>query len=198
MGDSFLNYVRILHDKVITPLQHHTDKELLLLIQQGQRGAFNEVYERYWQKLYMVTVKRIKSSDEAKDLVQDLFFSLWTKRETLSVNSSLSAYLFAAIKYKIINYIEANIVKRDYINSLDKAVIDYDNSTREKIAYNDLDSFLQTGINTLSPKVREVFQLSRQENLSINEIAERLQVSHQTVKNQISKALKTLRIHLYS
>lgn len=146
----------------------------------------------------MVAAKKIRSGDEAKDLVQDLFVSLWLKRETLIVNTSLSAYLFTAIRYKVINYIEANIVKQDYVDSLDKAVIDYDNSTREKIACNELESLLQTGINTLSPKVREVFELSRKEHLSVNEIAEKLQVSHQTVKNQISKALKTLRVHLYS
>lgn len=171
---------------------------MLLLIRQGERQAFHEIYERYWQKLYRVAAKKIRSGDEAKDLIQDLFVSLWLKRETLVVNTSLSAYLFTAIKYKVINYIEANIVKQDYVNSLDKAVIDYDNSTREKIVCNDLESLLQTGIDTLSPKVREVFELSRKEHLSVNEIAEKLKVSHQTVKNQISKALKTLRLHLYS
>jgi RNA polymerase sigma-70 factor (ECF subfamily) len=170
--------------------------ELVSLMRQGNRLAFNEIYERYWLKLYILAMQRLQSKDDAKDLVQDLFFSLWMKRETLVINTSLSSYLFTAIKYKVINHIESRIVKGNYLNSLNKALIDYDNSTNEKIISRDLEQFIDSGINHLSPKVKEVFELSRKENLSINEIAEKLNISDQTVKNQLSKALKILKVHL--
>lgn len=182
--------------KSIKSLQHHTEAELLELMQQGSRLAFNEIYERFWFKLFSIAAKRINSRDDAKDLVQDLFFSLWMKRHSIVISTSLSAYLFSAIKYKIINNIESRMVKENYLDSLNKAVIDYDNSTHDTIINSDLEHSLDIGINQLSPKVKEVFVLSRKENLSINEIAERLNLSDQTVKNQISKAIRILRIHL--
>jgi RNA polymerase sigma-70 factor (family 1) len=172
------------------------DSELTYLLCDGNREAFNEIYERYWLKLYRASIKRIKSSDDAKDIVQDLFISLWMKRETLVINRSLSSYLYTAIKYKVINHIEANIVKNNYLNSLNKAVMDYDNSTYETIDFQDMEKLLDSGINNLTPKVKEVFELSRKKHLSVNEIAQKLNVSDQTIKNQISKALKSLRVHL--
>jgi RNA polymerase sigma-70 factor, Bacteroides expansion family 1 len=181
---------------MITSLNHHSESELIALMKQGRREAFNEIYGRYWLKLYIAAVKRLRSKDDAKDIVQDLFISLWTKRETLIINSSLSCYLFTAIKYKVINHIQSNIVKRNYLDSLNDALRDYDNSTHEIISKNDLEVFINSKVEHLSPKVKEVFELSRKENLSINEIAEKLHTSDQTVKNQLSKALKILKIHL--
>lgn len=146
----------------------------------------------------MIAVKKIYSEEVAKDLVQDLFVSIWLRRSTININTSLTFYLLKAIKYKVINYIESNIVKRNYINSLDKAIMDYDNSTSETIVCNDLEQFIESGINGLSPKVKVVFELSRKENLTVMEIAEKLNVSEQTVKNQISTAIRTLRLHLHN
>ena len=165
-------------------------------MKQGSREAFDEIYNRYWLKLFVVAGKRIRSKDDAKDLVQDLFFSLWMKRERLMVDTSLSSYLFSAIKYKVINYVESNVVKGDYLKSLDKALVDYDNSTDEAILSRDLEQFINLEIDNLSPKVREIFELSRRQNFSVKEIAEKLNLSDQTVKNQISKALKILRLHV--
>ncbi len=165
-------------------------------MKQDHRYAFNEIYERYWLNLYLSAFKRLKSRDDSKDLVQDLFFSLWLKRHSLLISNSLSSYLFTAVKYKVINHIESNIVKGAYLDSLDKALIEYDNSTNEMIISRDLEEFIDVGINKLSPKMKEVFELSRRENLTINQIADRLNISEQTVKNQISKALKILRLHV--
>ncbi len=169
---------------------------MLALIKEGDREAFNEIYERYWIKLYKKAFDRIKSSDEAEDMIQDLFIDLWMKRETLIINISLSAYLFTAIKYKVINYIEANIVRHSYLQSLNKAKIDCDDATNESIVYMDMERWMNSEIQKLPPKVKRVFELSRQENLTIKEIAKKLDVSDQTVKNQIGKALKTLKVHL--
>ena len=181
---------------MITSLNQHSESKLIALMKQGRREAFNEIYERYWFKLYIAAFKRLKSRDDAKDIVQDLFISFWIKRDTLVINSSLSSYLFAAIKYKVINHIQSNIVKRNYLDSLNEAAVDYDNSTHEIISKNDLEVFINSKVAHLSPKVKEVFELSRKDTLSISEIAEKLHTSDQTVKNQLSKALKILKIHL--
>lgn len=158
--------------------------------------AFHEIYERYWLRLYTSAFKRVRSKEDAKDLVQDLFVSLWTKRHTMVISTSLSSYLFTAVKYKVINHIESNIVKGTYLKSLEIAASRYDNSTSETIINQDLEQFAHLAISKLSPKMRQVFELSRRENLSVNEIADRLNISEQTVKNQISKALKILRMRM--
>jgi len=181
---------------MIKSLNHHSESALIALMKQGRREAFNEIYERYWLKLYLAAFRRLKSRDDAKDIIQDFFISFWMKRDTLNISSSLSSYLFAAIKYKVINHIQSNIVKRNYLNSLNGPLLDYDNSTNDFIAKNDLEGFIDLKVAHLSPKVKEVFELSRKENLSIHEIAERLHTSDQTVKNQLSTALKILKIHL--
>jgi RNA polymerase sigma-70 factor (family 1) len=175
---------------------HYTDSELLELIRNDDRKAFNEIYNRYWLKLYKTACRKINSTDEAEDMVQDVFFGLWKKRKTLAIQHSLAAYFGAAIQYKIINHIAANIVKRRYIQSLNQAEIDYDNLTCETINFNDTEKLMNLGLNKLPPQVRKVFELSRKENVSINEIALKFEVSHQTVKNQISKAIKILKVHL--
>lgn len=165
-------------------------------MKQDDRHAFNEIYDRYWLKLYLSAFKRLRAKDESKDLVQDLFLTLWLKRHSLLINTSLSSYLFVAVKYRVINCIESNIVRGTYLKSLNRAAMEWDNSTHEAIIGHDLEQVIDSGINRLSPKMKEVFELSRKENLSINEIADRLNISEQTVKNQISKALKILRLHV--
>lgn len=175
---------------------HYTDSGLLELIKNDDRDAFNELYDRYWLKLYKMACRKISSKDEAEDMVQDVFVGFWKKRKTLALQHSLSSYFGAAIRYRIINHIAANIVKRKYLQSLNQAEIDYDNLTCETINFNDTEKLINVGINKLPPQVRKVFELSRKENISINDIASKFEVSNQTVKNQISKAIKILKVHL--
>lgn len=177
-------------------LSRHTESELLSMMKDGSSEAFDEIYERYWLKLYAEAFKRLRSEDDAKDLVQDLFITLWEKKEILVVTKSLGAYLFTSIKHRVLNFIAANAVKGNYLDSLSATIADYDNSSYERIISDDLQVFIDQRINDLSPRVKEVFLLSRNENLSVKEIATKLNVSDQTVKNQLTKALKDLRVGL--
>ncbi|CAN5525040.1 RNA polymerase sigma-70 factor [soil metagenome] len=175
---------------------HLEEPELIDLIKKGNRKAFEEIYERYWFKLYKISIQRIKSTEDAKDLVQDLFISFWLKKEILEINTSFSSYLHTALKYKIINYIESNLVKSNYLSSLSKTFSNSEDHITEELYHKELQNILESGINNLSPKVKEVFELSRNEQMSISDIAKKYNVSQQTVKNQISKALKSLRVHV--
>lgn len=174
----------------------YTDEELTCLLNKGDREAFNEIYNRYWEYLYRFAVKKVGDKSQAEDLIQDLFVSIWEKRDTLLVNASLRGYLFSALKFKIINFYESSKVKQKHIDSLKTLLASFDHTTGNTIICNDIENHLEIGLNKLSPKVRLVFQLSRYENLSQDEIAKKLDISKQTVKNQMSKALKVLREHL--
>lgn len=181
--------------KGINPFNQLKEPELIRLIKQGNQDAFKVIYEKYWKKLYGVALLRMTRAD-AKDIVQEVFISLWMKRENLIITNSLSSYLYTAIKYKIINYFESNLVKNNYLNSLHKAAIEFENSTNEIINVKDLEQIIESSNKNLTPKVKEVFELSRNDNLSNHEIAQKLNVSDQTVRNYISIALKSLKIHL--
>lgn len=168
---------------------------MIALIRKGSVEAFDVIYERYWLKLYTEAVKRVRSEDDAKDLVQDLFINIWEKREKIEIRNSLAAYLFAAVRNRILNYIKANIVKGNYLDSLGEAIYRYDHAPDEQIILDDMKGLLDQGMNRLPPRVKEVFVLSRDENLSIREIAEKLSLSDQTVKNQLTKAVNHLRLY---
>ena len=168
----------------------------MALLKKGDRDAFNCIYEKYWEGLFLCALKKLDEKEEAEDLIQDLFVSIWMKREDYEINSSLKAYLFTALKYKIINHFEFKRVRRKHMATLKVAFDELDNGTSNKILADEVERRLEGGVNKLSPKVKLVYQLSREENLSLDEIAEKLTVSKQTVKNQISKALKVLKAHL--
>lgn len=162
----------------------------------GDTDAFEEIYDRYWEKLLAAAVKRIHSEEDAKDIVQDLFILLWERRESLVIQKSLGAYLYTAIKHRVINYVKANVSKGDYLSTLASAIAAYENSPDEQVMSGDLEAFINDRIDQFSPRIKEVFLLSRNENLSVKEIATRLQVSDQTVKNQLTKAVKDLRLYI--
>src|SRR6187551_1389727 len=91
----------------------YSDEGLLKLLRQQELGAFEEIYLRYWKKLYSAAYKRVQLREVSEELVQDIFTSLWANREILNVET-LSAYLFSAIKYKVINHLEKEMSRRMY------------------------------------------------------------------------------------
>ncbi|WP_158857573.1 RNA polymerase sigma-70 factor [Lunatibacter salilacus] len=169
---------------------------MLILINKGDREAFNEIYQRYWLNLLQIAVRKVSVQEEAEDIIQDLFVSIWIKRHSLHIHTTLKAYLFSALKYKIINLYESKCVRKNYSSYVSANCKRHDNTTEEMVVYNEVQREFEIGLEKLSPKVKHVFLLSRNDNLSISEIAERLDISQQTVKNQISKALRMLKAHL--
>lgn len=163
---------------------------------QSDREAFDQIYERYWEKLFLFLVKVIKNEDEAKDLVQEIFVSLWIRREKLQHIHSLSAYLHTAAKYKGLSYIQANITKNSYIESLTEFLSQADYSPDEYMAAKELEETVARRVEELPSKMRLVYSLSRTEGLSHKQISERLEISDKTVKKQINNALNQIRLVL--
>ncbi len=142
-------------------------------------------------------MRRTNSSDAAFEITQDIFVSLWQRRTEIVFNTSLSGYLYASVRYKIIRYINSNRVKEDYYsNFLAYNQLQYDNSNEESVNLRELEVAVEKVIIELPPKCREIFRMSRYQNMSIKEISQKLNISHKTVENQLTKALKHLRISL--
>lgn len=171
----------------------HTDEELFVLLRTGDHIAYKQIFERFYGVLYLHALKILRDEDEAKDIVQELFEMLWRKKESLILNSSLSAYLYAATRNMILNLIEHRKVKGRYLDSLgqylDQDTCLPDALVREK----ELKHIIEQEIEALPVKMGEIFKLSRTEHLSHKEIASQLELSELTVKTQVKRALKILK-----
>lgn len=173
------------------------DAALVGRIRQSDSVAFQILFDHYWRRLYTTAYRKLRCHEDARDLVQELFVSLWVKRETLLVQESLDAYLFSALRYRIINYFSLQATRSLHREALGKLAAHAQDSTSNALYAEELNNALTEQVSRLPQRMREVFELSRTEGLSIREIADRLDLSDQTVKNQISSALKTLRLKLH-
>lgn len=173
-----------------------SDANLLTLLRHGDMVAFEELYERYWSKLYSAAYKRLSNREAAEEIVQDIFTSLWLKRSVLVINSSFENYLYSSVKYMVFaSFQKANNRKayEDYVMHVNDAV---DNSTMEVIDWNELKRNVSSEVEKLPEKCRRVYELSRKEYRSNKEIAFSLGISEKTVENHLTRALRILRINL--
>lgn len=168
------------------------DMELAELLRQGSVAAFDEMYRRYWDKLFNSAHKRLANFELCEEVVQDIFVKLWEKRETLSINTGLSNYLHSAVKYSVIDYYRKRLTQDAFIN-VQLSSARTDNSTEDNIILNDLKRYLETLIGQLPDKCRSVYQLSRAEHKTNKEIAVILNISEKTVEGHLTKALQALR-----
>jgi RNA polymerase sigma-70 factor (ECF subfamily) len=173
-----------------------TDPQLLELIKSGEEGAFAEIYERYWGIMYAHVLKMLGEEDDAKDIAQEVFTTLWLKGVNIEYDTNISGYLYITARNKVLNLIRQNKVRRDYLSSLSQYSNDTSNATLEQLNARDLAAALEYELQSMPYKMREIFELSRKQNLSHKEIAIRLDISDKTVKKQISNALKIIRLRL--
>lgn len=170
-----------------------SDQELVLSLKKGNRAAFAEIYERYWSLLLRHAIGMLKDEDKAQDVVQDIFQMLWEKHPTLNIHTSLSSFLYTSIRYKILDQLKHLKIADRFLSTLQNEIESAVNSTDDVLAERELAKKIEDGIKNLPPKMRRVFELSRTYEYSYREIAEELKLSDNTIKRQISNALKILR-----
>ena len=173
-----------------------TDEELVIQLSESNKNAFEEVYNRYWYKLFCISYHQTGTKEEAEELVHDLFESLWNKRTECTIRH-LSSYLVISIKNLINNHIKSKITWRKYQEYILLNKIQEIYSTDENIAFNDLSQAIDKAMKKLPEKTSKVFQLSRFENQSVKDIAKELQISEKAVEYHITKSLKVLKDHLW-
>ncbi|THV59211.1 RNA polymerase sigma-70 factor [Flagellimonas alvinocaridis] len=175
------------------PLFLHTDKALLHRLQNNDESALTELYEKYWNPVYLYTYNVLRDKEICKDIVQDLFMDIWNRREKLNITSTFKAYLFSSARYQIFAQIrqkEKNLGNHLFEN-LDQRL--HHSSPESEYLYQELVQRIGATVERLPKKCREVYTLSREEQLSHAEISQFLDISTKTVENHISKALKALR-----
>lgn len=159
------------------------------LINQGD-DAFLEVYKRYWQKLFVYAYNLLDDRQACEDVIQDVFTTFWTKKDKVSI-SNLSHYLYQAVKFQIFNLFRNGKIAKKHVDRM--KVIEFVNSTEDSLNLKELEDSLEKLLSELPDRCREIFYASRFENLSYAEISKKFNISNQTVKNQVSKALKHLK-----
>ncbi len=175
-------------------LMMFTDEQLLLQMAGGARQAFTELYKRYWEDLFITAAKALRGKEEAADVVQDVFLSLWNRRNELNIQGSLAAYLHTGVRYKCIHYIEKNITRRDYLVQLAEVVISSPSTNAEiNLQLKEIEQTVNKTVAKMPAKMQEVYKLSRQEHLSYKEISDCLNISVETVKKHIQHALNLIR-----
>ncbi|MDR6784001.1 RNA polymerase sigma-70 factor (ECF subfamily) [Pedobacter africanus] len=169
------------------------DEELLLLFKAGDRNAYEQIYNRYWAIMYVYARKIMADADDAQDIVQEVFTYLWHKGAELSIKTSLSVYLYTAVRYRIFDLLDHRKVRTDYKAYLQQFIDEGEYITDNQLRERELVAVIEREVALLPAKMREMFEMSRNEGLSHKEIAEKLGVSDLTVKKQVSNAVKILK-----
>lgn len=170
-----------------------TDLALLDLLKEDSDDAFNEIYARYWELVYAVACKKLNDREEAKDIVHDLFMLIWVKRHSISITTTFIGYIYVILKNKLTDLNRRQTLRVKHEEEAVKTHSFADNDVFEQLVSKDMAQHLQLEIQDMPVGMRKVFLMSREEQLSVNEIAGKLSISSQTVKNQITSALKRLR-----
>lgn len=173
-----------------------TDHELAGLLKSGDNIAYTEIYNRYHGKLYIHVFNKLHSREESKDILHDLFISLWQNHASLDLKTTLAAYLYTAARYRVFDCVSHKQVEHKYFRSLKEFVDKGEYNTDHKVRERELMAIIEREISALPARMREIFNLSRKENLSHMQIATQLDLSEKTVKKQVNNALKVLRVKL--
>ena len=172
------------------------DAELADLLRSRDRLAYTEIYRRYWRLLYAQIYKMLLDEEESKDILQELFGNLWTKADKIPKQHNLAGYLYVSARHMVLNSIRKRKFRSDYLNSIAEFANEASEATLHYLEERDLLAAVEKEIQALPPRMRQVFEMSRKQDLTHKEIAESLGTSEETVKSQIKKSLKILRINL--
>ncbi|MBB6271220.1 RNA polymerase sigma-70 factor (ECF subfamily) [Pedobacter cryoconitis] len=170
---------------------HISDTYIIAAIQANDQSAFRLLYDKYWKDLYLRARKGV-DEDEAKDMIQEVMLSVWNRRHHIKAleKDDLGKYLFTALKYRIISFY-ANTSGQ--IKKAELLEIPLDTAPDILLENKELKTVIEAEVKRMPGKMQQIFRMSRDENFSVADIAAQLNLSEQTVKNQIGQALKRLR-----
>jgi RNA polymerase sigma-70 factor, ECF subfamily len=170
-----------------------TEAELALLLQQGEEEGFREIHTRFYPVLYSHAMDLLHDHDLAQDAIHDLLMDIWQRRKSIQIESNLKGYLYRGLRYSVIRQLDRATRYRHYLNSLEKEENRLENTTESQIIDKELHQNIETVIDLLPPKMREVFKLSISGDYSNRDLSAKLNIAEQTVKNHLYSANKILR-----
>ncbi|RAV29483.1 RNA polymerase sigma factor [Sinomicrobium soli] len=171
----------------------HQEKLLIRLLSGGNEKAFEQLFDTYRNILYKYSYSMLGSKPHAEEIVQDVFLKVWQKRETLSPELSFKSYLFTITRNRIITFLKKAAKDQELREVIFYSSRKFTDSTDLHIRETEVEKIKKEALNLLPPRRRQIFEMSRYEGKSYEEIAKELGLSKNTVRNQMSMALETLR-----
>jgi len=168
-------------------------QDLLQKIVQGNEKSFTEAFDHFYPGLCFYADKFLHDQDESRSLVQQVFVDLWIKRNKLVIQQSPKSYLFTTVRNYALDYLKHKVVETKYLRKVQPDSVSIDSDLIEEA---ELNARINSAIEALPAKCREIFTLCRFEELRYSEIAQKLGISIKTVEMQMGIALKKLRSKL--
>ncbi|MBO9620391.1 MAG: RNA polymerase sigma-70 factor [Niabella sp.] len=170
--------------------QSSTDEDLLSLLKLNDKTAFTEIYDRYWKRLLVRAKLLLNVEEDAEEVVNDIFVTLWRKRATLQINKKLSTYIGAMLQYACFKVLAESRRRRITVASLPESA---DYGTLQWLDFESLSRELEAAVSNLPERCQLIFRLSREAGLNDKEIARQLGLSVNTVRTQMHRALSKLK-----
>lgn len=171
-----------------------SEEELLALVcNNDDKGAYERLYCRLYPNLLRFAYSKTANLEESEDIVQDILLQLWNRRHKIILIERLESYLIKAVKYKVLDQIGKQKNQAIYMQSIDLALTTYTTDTDFLVRESLFKDYIDHALNSLPPRMREAFLLSRENGLSHEEIAIQLGISQHTVATHIKNALKILK-----
>lgn len=171
-----------------------SNSELLNLLKEGDMLAFDAIYERYCKRIFAFVVRYVKSETDAEEIVQEVFLKIWENKNKIDVYSSFESYIFTISYNSTISLLRKRVTEKKYIDYLKNLqVAENVFELTDEVYYAELNGQIQSLLSELTPRQKEIFLLSREEGLTHDEIAKKLGISSNTVKNHIVTTLNFLR-----
>ncbi len=172
------------------------ERSLILRLIGGDEDAFCELYATYKNRLIYFAMRFLKSREYAEDIFQDAFTVVWQSRRFINPDASFSSYLYTIMRNRILNQLRNAANEEKLKESILSQALDYTEDTKREVMLNDLKSLISHALQQLTPRQREIFEMSREAQLSHKEIADKLGISVNTVQEHISTSLKLIRTYL--
>jgi len=176
----------------------YNPKELLIRIAEDDTKAFTQLFDKYWLQVFAHVRTYIKNTGQAEDITQDIFFSIWLNRSKLATVQDFEPWLFVVTRNRTISGMRKILKETDHgISAIIPEIAAVPGDTPvDQLDYKQSRELLQQAVDQMPPRRRQVFQMSRQEGLTHQEIAEQLQISKATVNEHINEALTFLKAKL--
>jgi RNA polymerase sigma-70 factor (ECF subfamily) len=169
--------------------------DLLIKVKQNDVAAFQLIFDTYYSSLAYYAFKLVNDKSAAEDIVQEVFVNFWAKRQQWEITTSLSAYLYKAVKNSCLNHLKFRKVRTAYAEQTNFSESE-DALIPEQIDAKHLEQLIESSLMDLPAARQRIFRLSREEGLKYREIADQLDISIKTVEAQMGKALKFMRERL--